>query len=160
MAENPINSAIARATAQAKSKRFEQRESLYDEYKRILKKIGSEGEAALSDSEIDTLQEAMETAGFTHDDAQTHLELMNRIDQQQALVDQIRSREEEAADPSAMREEIDSLEQQIEQLQNRKAGLEQAIANQAQDKRERQQAEQHLQAQRQQLHNSLIPILK
>jgi hypothetical protein len=160
MIEGSINAAIARATAQAKSKRFEQREQLYTAYKQVLRKIADQGEAALSDAEVDTLQQAMETAGFTHDDAQTHLELMQRIDEQQALVDQIKSREEEASDPTAMRQEIDKLESDIEQLQTRKAQLEQGIANQAQDKRERQQAEQHLQAQRQHLHNSLIPILK
>jgi len=157
MSQNPIASAVTTANAKA----AHEREQLRDRYVSILKRIARDGQASLTDDEVDTLTTVMQTAGFEYHDVQHHVQLLQRCDSQRDLVEDFQRREANLPDANDMRRELkEQVEPELRKLEKRKRALEKSIADAGRVKRNREEAQQRCALVDQHFKDALAPIVR
>jgi phenylalanyl-tRNA synthetase alpha subunit len=154
MQHNPI----AGAVNQARQRRLDERESLRSRYLAILETVRNEGQAALDEDEVATIEQVMEIGRFTFDDIDYHVELLNRYEQQKAVVDHLKEQESRVDDAEAMRQEVQQIDDETARLRNRRQRLKASIKRSADTSRNRKRAADQLATRDQQLKDALHPI--
>jgi hypothetical protein len=157
MATNPIASAVN----QAKTQQQQEQEQLRQKYTEILKKVARQGNHALTDDEVSTLNQVMRIAGFDYEDVMHHVDLLSRCHGQQGVVEKLKKQEQNAPDTKPLRREIDEqIGPEIKRLQDRKVYLENQITDAANAVRNRQAAENRQSILDQQFEAALAPITR